>query len=298
MVGVLLAACRGELRDAARRLRRHRPRRRRGGAGVVDVHRRGGARRRRAQHVGTAQLAWSIGPMVGFALAIAVVPLGLLGSRLIFLHLFVVAFVTWWLRQGLSESRLWTEDRDSGPVASGHRWVADAADAAARNITAMLFLFGVYGFWNLVAGQAGIFMPRVYDAAGFSSATGQNALQVLVWGCTCLATFFGFMRFADTTEPAHPLRHRCRDGRRGLGPAHAMPRVAGRAARVRGRLGHLGRHRRPGVLQRVDQRAVRHALPRHRAGRPLLRSPGRGRRCSATCSRRSSPSRASRSWAR
>ena len=65
----------------------------------------------RARHVGTAQLAWSIGPMVGFALAIAVVPLGLLGNRLIFAHLFVVAAVTWWLRQGLSESREWTEDR-------------------------------------------------------------------------------------------------------------------------------------------------------------------------------------------
>ena len=39
-----------------------------------------------------------------------------------------------------------------------------------QNIHALLFLFGVYGFWNLVAGQAGIFMPRVYDAAGLSSA--------------------------------------------------------------------------------------------------------------------------------
>ena len=66
----------------------------------------------RARHVGTAQLAWSIGPMVGFALAIAVVPLGLLGSRLIFAHLFVVAFVTWWLRQGLSESKAWTEEQE------------------------------------------------------------------------------------------------------------------------------------------------------------------------------------------
>jgi len=152
---------------------------------------------RRAQHVGTAQLAWSIGPMVGFALAIVVVPLGLLGSRLIFLHLFVVAFVTWWLRQGLSESRMWTDDRDSEPVGPGSSGLRMLLSRRA-NITAMLFLFGVYGFWNLVAGQAGIFMPRVYDAAGLSSPTGQNALQVLVWGCTCVATFFGFMRHADT----------------------------------------------------------------------------------------------------
>ena len=55
----------------------------------------------RARHVGTAQLAWSIGPLIGFALAAALAPLGLLGSRLIFLHLFVVAAVVWWIRQGL-----------------------------------------------------------------------------------------------------------------------------------------------------------------------------------------------------
>ncbi len=148
----------------------------------------------RARHVGTAQLAWSIGPMVGFALAIAVVPLGLLGSRLIFLHLFVVAFVTWWLRQGLSESRVWTDARSEAPASPRDLF------RSRGNLTALLFLFGVYGFWNLVAGQAGIFMPRVYDAAGLSSPAGQNALQVLVWGCTALATWFGFMRLGDRVE--------------------------------------------------------------------------------------------------
>jgi inositol transporter-like SP family MFS transporter len=154
----------------------------------------------RARHVGTAQLAWSIGPMVGFALAIAVVPLGLLGSRLIFAHLFVVAGVTWWLRQGLSESREWTEEQERGRDDDRDESIfGNVRELVSRrtNVTALLFLFGVYGFWNLVAGQAGIFMPRVYDAAGLTSPTGQNALQVLVWGCTSLATFFGFMRYAD-----------------------------------------------------------------------------------------------------
>ena len=154
----------------------------------------------RAKHVGTAQLAWSIGPMVGFALAIAVVPLGLLGSRLIFIHLFVVAFVTWWLRQGLHESVAWTDqqtEQHSAPQQPTRTSGIRDLFTVRRNVTAMLFLFGVYGFWNLVAGQAGIFMPRVYDAAGFASPAGQNALQVLVWGCTALATWFGFMRFAD-----------------------------------------------------------------------------------------------------
>ena len=71
--------------------------------------------RRRAKHVGTAQLAWSFGPLVGFALAAGLAPLGLLGSRLIFLHLFVVAAVVWWVRQGLPESAIWTGEVAGSP---------------------------------------------------------------------------------------------------------------------------------------------------------------------------------------
>ena len=40
-------------------------------------------------------------------------------------------------------------------------------------------------------------MPRVYDTAGLHSPVAQNLLQVLVWGCTVAATYFGFMRYAD-----------------------------------------------------------------------------------------------------
>ncbi|KQY09047.1 MFS transporter [Mycobacterium sp. Root135] len=154
----------------------------------------------RAKHVGTAQLAWSVGPLIGFGLAAALAPMGLLGSRLIFLHLFVVAAVVWWVRQGLAESTIWTEEgqQESVPVANavGLRGLRGLFSRKV-NIAALLFLGGIYLFWNTVAGQAGIFMPRVYDAAGLHSPVAQNMLQVLVWGCTVAATYFGFMRYAD-----------------------------------------------------------------------------------------------------
>src|SRR5690242_4780358 len=134
----------------------------------------------RAKHVGTAQLAWSIGPLIGFALAAALAPLGLLGSRLIFGHLFVVAGVVWWIRQGLQESQIW---KDEGQ----HETTQFASSVGTRglrglfsrrnNITALLFLGGIYLFWNTVAGQAGIFMPRVYDTAGLHSPFAQDMLQ-------------------------------------------------------------------------------------------------------------------------
>jgi inositol transporter-like SP family MFS transporter len=176
---------------------------------------------RRAMHAGTAQLAWSMGPLIGFALAAWAAPIGLMGSRLIFALLFVVAAVTWWVRQGLPESAIWKEETLNGekraaalgqnassaqPAATGRTAVAAKSAVSGqgirhlfsnkKNITALLFGFGVYGFWGIVAGQAGIFMPRVYAKAGVSSAVEQDLLQVLVWGMTVLATLV-FMNLGD-----------------------------------------------------------------------------------------------------
>jgi inositol transporter-like SP family MFS transporter len=152
---------------------------------------------KRAAHVGAAQFAWSMGPTIGFLLAVVLGPLGLLGSRIIFLHLFVVAFVTWYIRQGLAESAIWKTDKAN--VAAGiveKRGIRQLFSNKA-NVKAMLFLFGVYAFWNVVAGQMGIFMPRVYATAGVQSPIEQNLLQVLLWGCTVASTYFGFMKLAD-----------------------------------------------------------------------------------------------------
>jgi len=155
--------------------------------------------RDRAKHVGTAQLAWSFGPFVGFALAALLAPLELFGSRLIFLHLFIVAAIVWWIRQGLPESKAWTDQRDArtAGIKTAHHGGLRGLFSKRVNIKALLFLFGVYGFWGIVAGQAGIFMPRVYAAAGVESVVEQDLLQVLVWGCTVIGTYFGFMLLAD-----------------------------------------------------------------------------------------------------
>lgn len=155
---------------------------------------------KRGAHVGTAQLAWSLGPVVGFALAVLVGPLGLMGSRLIFVHLFFVALVTWYLRQGLSESKMWTAEKASGTtVESAPRRKIKYSELFTNktNLKALLFLFGVYAFWNTVAGAMGIFMPRIYESIGGLDAIQANLLQVVLWSCTALATYFGFMRLAD-----------------------------------------------------------------------------------------------------
>lgn len=152
----------------------------------------------RAKHVGAAQLAWSAGPVVGFLLAVVLTaPLGLLGARLVFFHLFLVAAVVWWIRRGLSESTLWKAARASEGGTPAPRRGLRELFSRGTNIKALAFLFGIYGFWGIVAGQMGIFMPRVYETAGVQSEVEQNLLQVLLWTCTLLATYFGFQRYAD-----------------------------------------------------------------------------------------------------
>lgn len=151
----------------------------------------------RAKHVGMAQLAWSMGPVIGFLLAVALAPLGLLGSRIIFAHLFVVAFIVWYIRQGLHESTMWSDDRDQAAARQAPRRGLVELFSKAVNVKALLFLFGIYGFWGICAGQMGIFMPRVYATAGVSNPVEQNLLQVLLWACTVLATWLGFMRYGD-----------------------------------------------------------------------------------------------------
>src|SRR5699024_11516823 len=78
---------------------------------------------KRAAHVGTAQLAWSVGPMITFALAVLVAPLGLLGSRLIFLHLFIIAGIALYIRRGLPESEVWEEEQRKAKLAKENKIV-------------------------------------------------------------------------------------------------------------------------------------------------------------------------------
>ncbi|SFO90454.1 MFS transporter [Salibacterium halotolerans] len=155
----------------------------------------------RAKHVGTAQLAWSMGPMITFLLAVAVAPLELMGSRLIFLHLFVVALITWYVRQGLPESDLWKEDRDtknktknSTPISKG---MLVELFTIKANRQALFLLVGIYLFWNLTSGAMGYFMPYIFENVGGLSNESANLLQAVLWFFTVVLTYFGFMLLGD-----------------------------------------------------------------------------------------------------
>ncbi|EAE8088221.1 MFS transporter [Listeria monocytogenes] len=152
----------------------------------------------RARNIGISQFAWSCGPAIIFTLGIIVSPLGLLGNRLLFLSLLIVAFVAWQLQRKLEESKDW-EAEQVKMKESGNRLEHPfkTAFSSMVNVKSVLFLVGVYLFWNLVTGAMGFFMPFVYETVGGLSNTQANLLQAVLWILTAASTYFGFAKFGD-----------------------------------------------------------------------------------------------------
>ncbi|GGG11344.1 sugar transporter [Paenibacillus aceti] len=152
----------------------------------------------RARNIGISQFAWSLGPAIIFTLGIIVSPLGLLGNRLLFLSLLIVAVVAWSLQRRLDESKDWEAEQaklNQSGTKPEHPFKSVFSNIV--NVKSILFLVGVYMFWNLVAGAMGFFMPFVYETVGGLTNTEANLLQAVLWILTSVATYFGFARFGD-----------------------------------------------------------------------------------------------------
>lgn len=155
----------------------------------------------RASRVGWGQFAWSIGPVISLLLSVVLAPLGLLGSRLIFVQLFIVAVITWIMQQQIQESVIWEEEKQKQESlkAAGRTSANTLRElfSIKANLKALVLLVGIYCFWNLVAGVMGYFMPYIYQTVGGLSAARANLLQAFLWVLTVAATYFVFIKFGD-----------------------------------------------------------------------------------------------------
>lgn len=139
----------------------------------------------RGRLLGFTQLAWYLGPAIVLWLALLLAPLGMTGIRVIFLHLFVVALVTWALRRGLAESARWVSASNSA-----RRQVRTLFSGA--NLRALVWTAVIYLFWNLAAGTAGIFTPYFIEtlhAGGQGASVGMYS-SAFVIGMIVIATVF------------------------------------------------------------------------------------------------------------
>lgn len=151
----------------------------------------------RAKNIGISQFVWSLGPVVIFVCGTLLSPLGVNGNRILFLLLTVIAFIAWLLQKRLDESEQWLEqkkhEQENGEKPHPYK------DLFSNNVSvkSILFLIGVYLFWNLVSGAMGFFMPYVYETVGNLSNMQANILQALLWAFTALSGYFGFALNGD-----------------------------------------------------------------------------------------------------
>ncbi|HYC71490.1 MAG TPA: MFS transporter [Opitutaceae bacterium] len=146
----------------------------------------------RGRLLGFTQVAWCLGPVMVFVLAAALAHHGLLGTRIVLLHLFVVAVVTWALRQGLTESARWKEAASSSAVRQGL-----GALFSGRHLRALVWTATIYLFWNLAAGTAGIFNPYIIETLGAGGPVASVLLSCSGFVIAMVVTVLVFMRYSD-----------------------------------------------------------------------------------------------------
>lgn len=155
----------------------------------------------RAKHCGSAQVAWMLGPVVVF---LASIPLnsmfGLLGNRIIFAHLIVVAGWIWYQRLKMPESSEWTEahkrtqEMEAKGIKVRKAHYSDILHGTCLKTVVMLC--AVYTLWNLAASTNGFFMPYIYEHVGNLSNSMSLFLTALNF-VICILTTFIFMYTGD-----------------------------------------------------------------------------------------------------
>lgn len=148
--------------------------------------------KRRGRHSGVAQVLWYLGPVVVLLMSLALTDFGILGARIVFAHLMVIALALTLLRSRMKESR---------------RWEASQKEVAPRPPVSTLFkgtylksilgLVGIYGFWNLWAGTNGFFFPYILRTVGAASQAESVAIQALSFAIGMASIYFVFMRLVD-----------------------------------------------------------------------------------------------------
>lgn len=167
----------------------------------------------RGKLLGFSQIAWNAGPVVVLLLALVTTPFGMWGARVLFAMLFLVAGVTYLLRQGMVESARWTaaagvtkSEASTDPQDEPRSAPAPATTSSrskvshlfrGSNLKALVWTGVIYIFWNIAAGTGGIFTPYIIVSLHAGSQAASVALSCAGFLLGILGTVFIFMPLSD-----------------------------------------------------------------------------------------------------
>jgi inositol transporter-like SP family MFS transporter len=171
---------------------------------------------RRGRNICISQMSWGFGPMIILLLGMFFAPDGYLfswvealghavggaglteealnvfSSRVVFLSLFIVAFIAWNMQRKLEESHDWKASRENVKAKGEDTGLLHAFAVLFTNKTAVktvCFLATIYLTWNLVASVMGFFQPHIYETAGGVSNEQANMLSCVGWAIVVAITF-------------------------------------------------------------------------------------------------------------
>lgn len=155
-------------------------------------------RNRRGMLVGLTSVFWNLGPIVTLLLSLALAPQGLLGIRIVFAHLVVVAFVTWLLRRRMGESEIWERAASTAKPAGGMLTGSSLRRLGERrNARWMTFIFVVHMLGSIAAGTFGFFLPFMLSTLGAHGQAGSVGLQSLSFLLGAVGVGLLFMPLVD-----------------------------------------------------------------------------------------------------
>jgi inositol transporter-like SP family MFS transporter len=142
-------------------------------------------------------MLWYLGPVVVLVSFLLLDPLGILGARIVFGHLAILALALTLLRSRMRESERWEAARrvkGSPAAASAQTWRVLLQPQYVKSIA---FLVGMYGLWNLWAGTNGFFFPYILRTVGDQSQGMSVGLQAAGFLIGMLSILFIFMKLSD-----------------------------------------------------------------------------------------------------
>jgi len=148
----------------------------------------------RGQRSGLAQVLWGSGPAVVLVASYFLNPLGMLGARIVFAHLALLAVFLMLMHSRMDESERWLEARRE---ARRQGYSGTRELFKWKHMKSMLFLVTMYGTWNLWAGTNGFFLPYILHTVGAQTQAASIAFQGLAFITCVLSVVFVFMRYSD-----------------------------------------------------------------------------------------------------
>lgn len=146
----------------------------------------------RGKHSGVAQVLWFLGPLVVLLLGFVLSDLEILGARIIFAHLMVIALALTLLRSRMRESIRWEaaqkEIEKRPPISELLK---------PQYLGSFALLIGMYGFWNLWAGTNGFFFPYIMRVVGDTSQATSVGLHAITFIVGIASIYLVFMRLSD-----------------------------------------------------------------------------------------------------